>query len=143
VVAVVEKNGGGGGAGGYRESYSLQLSGCYCASPLATATSLPVSVQAYPVTVGGGGFWSFLCNRSMNLANRGSNSVFSTITSAGGGGGGGQTPACIKSWCSWWIWRWWTWRFVPGSPRGGTGNTPPVSPPQGNNGGNGNPGSAM
>jgi hypothetical protein len=33
-------NGGGGGAGGYRESYTVLLvSGCYTASPLASATS--------------------------------------------------------------------------------------------------------
>jgi hypothetical protein len=30
-------------------------SGCYSASPLATPTSLPVSVTTYPITVGGGG----------------------------------------------------------------------------------------
>jgi hypothetical protein len=33
--------GGGGGAGGFRESYCATTSGCYTASPLASATSLP------------------------------------------------------------------------------------------------------
>jgi hypothetical protein len=48
--------GGGGGAGGYRES-SGAASGCYTASPLGACVSaaLPVSVQGYPITVGGGG----------------------------------------------------------------------------------------
>jgi hypothetical protein len=39
-------NGGGGGAGGFRESHTAPVSGCYTASPLASATPLPVSVQA-------------------------------------------------------------------------------------------------
>src|SRR5210317_402318 len=47
--------GGGGGAGGYRES-SGAASGCYSRSPLgACVSALPVSVQGYPITVGGGG----------------------------------------------------------------------------------------
>jgi hypothetical protein len=46
---------GGGGAGGFRESYSAPVSGCYTASPLATPTSLSVSVTSYPITVGAGG----------------------------------------------------------------------------------------
>ena len=117
--------GGAGGAGGYRES-SGAASGCYSASPLgACVAALPVSVQGYPITVGGGGAGG-------PSACQGGSSVFSTITSAGGGfgngsgvgaatggnggsgGGGGGT----------------------GAGPGGTGNTPPVSPPQGNNGGN-------
>jgi len=120
--------GGGGGAGGYRES-SGAASGCYSASPLGSGVSaLPVSVTGYPVTVGAGGTGG---KYDTPPATAGSNSIFSTITSAGGGlaaegdcspgpqnggsGGGGSYN----------------------SP-GGTGNTPPVSPPQGNNGGNGN-----
>ena len=108
----------GGGAGGYRVS--------------ADTSALPVSVQGYSITVGGGGGAT-----AYNApGNNGSNSVFSSITSAGGGGGarfgnpgfpgnpggsggggGGQ---------------------LPGSPgAGGSGNTPPVSPSQGNNGGSG------
>ena len=116
---------GGGGAGGYRESHCASVSGPYTASPLASSTSLPVSVQGYPITVGAGGARAPWLNQS---GNAGSNSVFSTITSAGGatnngdggsGGGGswmGGTPADIA---------------------GGSGNTPPVSPPQGNGGGQG------
>jgi hypothetical protein len=126
--------GGGGGGGGYRESYCATVSGCYTASPLATPTSLPVSVQAYPITVGGGG--SGVSDATGDEpGNRGSSSVFSTITSTGGGGGQGQAPGTNPN--------------IPGGSGGGgsyapgifgAGNTPPVSPPQGNNGGTGNPG---
>ena len=112
--------GGGGGAGGYRES-SGAASGCYTASPLgACVSALPVTATAFPITVGGGGS-GFPSNAN------GSNSVFSTITSAGGGkagcqttgsnggsGGGGSGNGCNA---------------------GGSGNTPPVSPPQGKDGG--------
>jgi len=114
--------GGGGGAGGFRTNFPSCNSG------------LSVSVQGYPVTIGGGG------NGAPGPApgggpagSNGSNSIFSSITSAGGGGGGtgpgstvgqaggsggGGGRACLA---------------------GGAGNTPPVSPPQGNNGGTGGP----
>jgi hypothetical protein len=47
--------GGGGGAGGYRES-SGTASGSYTVSPLGSGVSaLPVTAQAYPISVGGGG----------------------------------------------------------------------------------------
>jgi hypothetical protein len=75
---------GGGGAGGYRESYCATTSGCYTASPLASATSLPVSVTAYPITVGAGGV-------GPSAATPGADSIFSSITSTGGGAGAG-TP---------------------------------------------------
>ena len=103
---------GGGGAGGYRESFPNPATG-----------GLPVSVTAYPISVGGGG----------GSGQSGSNSVFSTITSAGGGsgnrtdgtaggsGGGGGSNGFDS----------------PTFGTGGAGNTPSVSPPQGNNGGNG------
>ncbi len=115
--------GGGGGAGGFRSFTALSP-----ASPLNGPAALPVSVQGYPVTVGAGGAGA--CQSD----NPGSNSIFSTITSAGGGGGGDYGSSA----------------FRPGTPggsgggaggrdlgggTGGTGNTPPVSPPQGNNGG--------
>ncbi len=116
---------GGGGAGGYRTTFP---------SPGCNAGAFPISVQTYPITVGGGG----------SGASSGSNSVFSTITSAGGGAGGRQvtcnpqgTPGgsagggairCFPGPSSN------TW---PGT--GGNGNTPPVSPPQGNNGGDASP----
>ena len=128
--------GGGGGAGGYRES-SGAASGCYSVSPLGSSVSaLPVSAQAYPVTVGAGG----------PADAQGSNSIFSTITSAGGGfggrkrpssntlgaaggsGGGQRAPVCSPN---------------SQTPVGGAGNTPPVSPPQGNTGGRGFDGSCV
>ena len=129
---------GGAGAGGYRESHAVPISGCYTASPLATPTSIPVTVQGYPITVGGGGAGGPTTGNGSN----GSNSVFSTITSAGGGyssygsnnpnppggpgGSGGGSGAYGHASCS----------PAARSP-GGTGNTPPVSPPQGNPGGKG------
>jgi hypothetical protein len=130
--------GGGGGAGGYRESSGV-ASGCYSVSPLGSGVSaLPVSVQGYPVTVGAGGAADA----------QGSNSIFSTITSAGGGfggkkqaGGGNTVGAAGGSGggqrsefpCS----------ANSQTPVGGAGNTPPVSPPQGNTGGRGFDGSCI
>jgi|5_EtaG_2_1085323.scaffolds.fasta_scaffold13725_2 hypothetical protein len=130
---------GGGGGGGWRASEGT-ASGCYAAGPaplVGCVSALPVSVQGYPITVGGGGAGG--TDNNDNAA-QGNTSTFSTISSAGGGGGGGQD--------------------VPGknggsgggggggggsgTSAGGSGNTPPVSPPQGNNGGltvrNNNPG---
>jgi hypothetical protein len=116
---------GGGGAGGYRES-SGAASGCYSASPLgACVSATPVSVQGYPIVVGGGG---------SSGENPGSNSSALGITSTGGGFGSGNSPDEVDS-------------GGPGGSggaargnsiactTGGSGNTPPVSPPQGNNGG--------
>ena len=139
--------GGGSGAGGFRES-SGAASGCYSASPLGAGVSaLPISVGGYPVVVGGGGAIGTPDPRQSPGTN-GSNSSFSTITSAGGGfgGGGGQVPGGGSP-------------SAPGpvaaggpggsgggsgasnvadlTTSGGTGNTPPVAPPQGNNGGPG------
>jgi hypothetical protein len=126
---------GGGGAGGFRES--VPSPAAWTASPLASpGGALPVSVQGYPITVGGGGVGGTSCGQASNMTNgtSGNNSIFSTITSAGGGngnkpcgggsaggsgGGGVNTPS-------------------PGT--GMNGNTPPTSPPQGNNGGTGVPG---
>ena len=113
--------GGGGGAGGFRESRNPSAAPVWAASPLASTTSLNLPATGYPITVGAG------------ANTTGSNSVFSTITSAGGGGGGA--------------------RYLQGANGGsgggtgqddglpgGTGNTPPVSPPQGNPGGAAPPG---
>ena len=131
---------GGGGAGGFRESKSAPISGCWSASPLASTTPLgPFVPGTYAVAVGGGGPSG---TGNPNYASRtsggnGSVSTFSTITSAGGGGGafGGSTPGGTG--------------INGGSGSGGggeypgstgpagSGNTPPVSPPQGNNGGTG------
>jgi len=123
---------GGGGAGGYREVKSPATP--YTASPLDGYPSSPnrvtVSATSFPITVGGGGTGS---TQSPVLSTSGSNSVFSTITSAGGGFGRNDNPASLP----------------PSGPAGnggsggggansqggGSGNTPPVSPPQGNNGG--------
>jgi len=123
----------GGGAGGYRES-SGTASGCYTASPLgACVSALPVSVTGYPITVGGGGSGGPATSGSGINGCSGSNSIFSTITSAGGGGGGGNNPSG---------------NGLSGgsggggsqpSGSGGSGNTPPVSPAQGQNGGSGGP----
>ena len=111
----------GGGAGGYRESHSTPVSGCYTASPLATPTGITVSATPYPITVGGGG----------GATGAGSNSIFSTVTSAGGGGGVASSNGAVGgsgsgASC----------RDGNSSFTGGAGNTPPVSPPQGNSGGN-------
>ncbi len=131
--------GGGGGAGGYRFSDGT-ASGCYSAGPSPLgATAIPVSVQGYPVTVGGGG-----AGGTTNTARgtSGTNSVFSAITSTGGGGGGtfSGAPGCSTGLtggsgggggsfdCT---------AAAPNRGQAGAGNTPPVSPPQGNNGGAG------
>jgi hypothetical protein len=123
-------NGGGGGAGGYRESCGT----CYTSSPLgASVSALPVTAQGYSVTVGGGGAGNPPSPTPNRNGCRGSNSIFSTITSTGGGGGQGYSgdPAGAPN---------------PGGSggggsatktAGGTGNTPPVSPPQGQSGGTG------
>jgi len=76
--------GGGSGGGGFRESKSSFDS--YTASPLDACGGLPVSVQGYPITVGGGGSGG---SGTGGRGQSGSNSIFSSITSAGGGGGGG------------------------------------------------------
>ena len=112
---------GGGGAGGFRLRTSLSP-----ASPLNAPANLPVSAQAYPITVGSGGAGTTTEGNGSN----GANSIFSTITSTGGGGGNfGASPGAL-----------------PGGSGGGThqraagaGNTPPVSPPQGNPGGSSGP----
>jgi len=120
--------GAGAGAGGYREAKTGN-NGCHTASPLATPTGVTLSATTYPITVGSGGAGSS-CGNSKGTP--GSNSIFSTITSAGGGGGGaggagqrvgleggsGGGGGSGGSGCA-----------------GGAGNTPPVSPPQGSPGG--------
>ncbi|QGZ17688.1 hypothetical protein HTVC023P_gp59 [Pelagibacter phage HTVC023P] len=121
---------GGGGAGGFREG-KAPFCAPYTASPIACTSGsnagLPVLVQSYPITVGGGGAGG--AAGSDNAGSDGVNSVFSTITSTGGGGGesygigvrsGGSGGGAAPS---------------PGGRTGGAGNTPPVSPPQGNPGG--------
>ena len=128
-TAFADRAGGGGGAGGFRAS-SGTASGCYTAgpSPLTSPVSaLPVSLAAFPITVGGGGAGG---TGSSYNGTAGSNSIFSSVTSAGGGygaGAGGATAGGSGG--------------SGGGGRnggaGGSGNTPPVSPSQGNNGGEG------
>jgi len=108
----------GGGGGGYRTSYP---------SPNSCAGVIAVTAQTYPITVGAGG-------------GTGSDSIFSTITSAGGGVGrhyvhpdgigepGGSGSGGGRA---------------SGTASGGNGNDPPVSPPQGNNGGPSGPSSQI
>jgi hypothetical protein len=131
-------SGGGGGAGGFREG-KASCGGCYTASPIVAPDGLPVSAQAYPITVGAGGptpdpspFTGPSANGGRGAS--GSNSIFSTITSAGGGGGGGGSDV----------------NGLDGGSGGGgahssgsvgSGNVPPVSPAQGKNGATPNPGS--
>ena len=68
---------GGGGAGGYRESNPAPGSD-WTGSPISNpGGALPVSVQGYPVTVGGGGG---AAPGPGNKGSDGSNSIFSTIT---------------------------------------------------------------
>ena len=129
--------GGGGGAGGYRFSNGT-ASGCYSAGPAPLgASAVPVSVQGYPVTVGGGGAGG---TTNPERGTSGSNSVFSAITSTGGGGGGtfSAAPGCSTGLtggsgggggsfdCT---------AAAPNRGQAGAGNTPPVAPPQGNPGG--------
>ena len=132
------QGGGGGGAGGFREGRDNPVTP-YTASPLVAA-ALCASVASFPITVGaggtaggGGGGPGGPVPEGAN-AGSGSNSIFSTITSAGGGFGGNprcQGPAQPEG--------------QPGgsgggggggSPAraGGTGNTPPTSPAQGQDG---------
>ena len=125
-------SGGGGGAGGFRESHSTPVSGCYTASPLATPTALPVSATTYPITVGGGGAGATAPNSS---GSNGNNSVFSTITSTAGGAGGGHRGLAGNTGGSGGGGGTGTGPEAgPGG--GGAGNTPPTSPSQGFAGGN-------
>jgi len=119
--------GGGGGAGGFREGRNVPIDN-FTASPLvanAPTNAVTVSVQAYPITVGGAGAPG---PSGESLGGNGNPSIFATITSTGGGGGS----------------------YIAGNPGGsgggggrtsphaaGNGNTPPVSPSQGNDGGTG------
>jgi hypothetical protein len=124
---------GGGGAGGYREVKSPTTP--YTASPLdgyaTPANRVAITVTSFPITVGAGGVGQGPSTSPTN----GSNSVFSTITSAGGGkscgtdGNPGRPGANGGSGGG---------NGHRGS-EGGAGNTPPVTPPQGNNGGSSGP----
>jgi len=140
------EGGGGGGAGGFRES-SGTASGSYSASPLgACVSALPVAATGYPIVVGGGGPGECSGSCGVSPTRSGSNSSFSTITSAGGGGGGTRsftTPIDIAQGASGGSGGGGAYDgpASAGAP-GGTGNTPSVSPAQGFKGGDrGTPGS--
>jgi hypothetical protein len=122
--------GAGGGAGGARFFASPDIT-TYPASPNNAPAGLPVSVQGYPITVGGAGTAG--PSTPGPQGGDGGCSGFSTITSTGGGGGGGPSSGTRNG--------------RPGGSGGGVGrdggpsgvvgagNTPVVSPPQGNPGG--------
>ena len=123
--------GGGGGAGGFRLSNCVGSIPAPTMSPLVKACgALPVTATGYPITVGGGG-----AGRPASPGNngiKGSDSVFSTITSTGGGLGSGTSAGNGGTGGS----------GGGGAHSGGcgaSGNTPSVSPPQGNDGGDSNP----
>ena len=136
--------GGGGGAGGFRFASPSIAPLTYPAKPLAGPANLSVSGGTYPITVGAGGTATALCQAVSTK--KGSNSVFSSITSTGGGGGGqyytaGGSPVYPLHFSG-----------GPGGSGGGNtgepssfpvgaGNTPPVTPAQGTNGGLGADGS--
>jgi hypothetical protein len=101
------RRGGGGGAGGYRTSIG--------------GTALSLTAQAYTATVGAGGAGS---TQSPDRGAKGSNSVFSTITSTGGGYG---TDAVVG------------YAAGNGGSGGGAGGGAPAPSPD-NNGGSGNEG---
>lgn len=125
--------GAGGGAGGFRESHVEAISGPYTASPLASTTSIPISVSpgSYPITVGAGG--GTVVPPSGGDGQNGAASSFSTITASGGGHGGGNNQGSGN----------------PGGSGGGGGNngggpagggnSGGYSPPEGNGGGAGSP----
>jgi len=141
------KRAGGGGAGGYRELKSPVTP--FTASPLDGYPSAPnritVTATAFPITVGGGGAGGTASGSTCNVGTAsadGSNSVFSTITSAGGGTGGGLSPNAGPN-GSGGPGGSGGGGFAGGSPTtpfpastvGGVGNDPSTSPPQGNPGG--------
>tara|TARA_R100000005_G_scaffold94252_1_gene71689 strand:+ start:631 stop:2007 length:1377 start_codon:yes stop_codon:yes gene_type:complete len=122
--------GGGGGAGGFRELVSPGSP--YTGSPLngypTPGNRVTVTATSFPITVGGGGA------AGTNAADGGvgSNSIFSTITSAGGGQGRGNPGVSGGNGGSG------GGGAGEGGPApGGTGNTPPTTPAQGTDGGAG------
>ena len=141
------KRAGGGGAGGYREVKSPITP--FTASPLDGYPSSPnritVTATAFPITVGAGGTGGTASGPACNVTTAstdGSDSTFSTVTSAGGGTGGGLSPNAGPNGSG-----------KPGGSGGGgfaggppstpfpaataagTGNDPSTSPAQGNPGG--------
>jgi len=128
---------GGAGAGGLR-FYANTPTNPQAANPsnplnnFPSGTTITVSAETYPITVGAGGAGGPNKCDGPTLGANGSVSTFSTVTSAGGGGGHGYKSG----------------QPLIGNPggsggggsyggAGGNGNQPPVSPAQGTNGGTG------
>jgi len=116
--------GGGGGAGGARVFETSPLK-----SPIVAPAGVTLSVQSYPITVGGGGTGqpypspAVACSQGSNSVALGLTSTgggrgasYNTIASASGGSGGGGSG-------------------YDGKVAAGNGNTPSVTPSQGNPGG--------
>ena len=122
--------GGGGGAGGFREGKCSVHS--YTASPLATTGLEITSTGAIPITVGGGGAGG----TGNGTGTKGSDAVFSTISSAGGGAGRGHNVTPNPANTSGGSGGGGGSSSTPNLPAG-SGNTPPVSPSQGNDGATG------
>ena len=121
---------GAGGAGGFRFFSETAIPGSPAAPLNAPAGITLTKSTTYPITVGGGGTAGA---SNTGASNPGSNSVFSTITSAGGGHGNADGNACGAGSGG-------SGGAGANSRPGAAGNTPPVSPPQGNAGGNSNSG---
>ena len=85
-------HGGGGGAGGLRTFMPAS-------TPMAAPAGIAVPEQAYSITVGAGGP-SGLTGPSAT-PHTGSDSIFSSITSAGGGGGGAAGIPGANRWFRW------------------------------------------
>ena len=123
-------NAGGGGAGGLRFATGLIAMPAAPANPRAGAASITAAAQGYPITVGGGGAGGV--TGACQYGGKGSDSIFSTITSTGGGGGTHCTGAPTPT--------------TPGGSGGGAGQNAPAcggtsepvtSPAQGMAGGKG------
>src|SRR5210317_328412 len=77
--------GGAGGAGGFRFASPSLAPLTYPGKLLAAPAGLPVSVQGYPIAVGGGGAGGNQPTPTARQGTPGVTSTFSTISSAGGG----------------------------------------------------------
>jgi hypothetical protein len=76
-------HGGGGGAGGYLQKVVGETYNS------VAGAHVPVTAQAYTVTVGGGGAKTNYTGGTVSLSNAGSNSVFNSLTAIGGGAASG------------------------------------------------------
>ena len=135
-----KNRGGGGGAGGFREGTTAPIVP-YTASPLVASCGVTVSVQGYPIIVGGGGAKVDSPGANTAAGTAGNTSSGLGISSAGGGGGGSRCRVSGTNGGS----GGGAGSSGPGGGTscGGSGNTPPVSPAQGKDGGDGGRGSAL